>query len=216
MSPDRSNVHPSLHLSLADEDASSSIHPSVYTHTSNSDPPHTPDWSCRSWNRQEAAELQVGRVGGSGHCGNYWTLVGGGGNDCSYIETSHRSGILKMVWPFCAPTVTWFSYSPVECVCNTLCSSSVWYPDWEPIYRHYPSTRACSRIQTPRLSPAGTVAQMFLNSKPLRQHRILFWKAALCNSTFVLLGVALSFNTWTSAAPTHPACRSVLRVSKPS
>lgn len=54
-----------------------------------------------------------------------------------------------MVWPFCAPTVTWFSYSPVECLCNTLCSLSVWDPDWEPIYRHYPSTRACSWIQPP-------------------------------------------------------------------
>lgn len=140
-------------------------------------------------------------------------LSSGGENDFSYIETSHHNGILETVWPFCAPTVTCFSYSPVECVCNTLCYLSVWYSDWEPIYRHYPSSRACSWIQTLRLSPTGTAFQiaepMFLNLKPLRRHRILLWKAALCNSLFVLLGSALSFNKWTSAAPTHPACRSV-------
>lgn len=106
----------------------------------------------RSWNRHQAAELPLGGVGEA-------VLIPGllwwGVNDLSYIRTSHHSGILETGWPLCAPTVmTWFFSSSVECVCNNLCSIiSIWYSDWEPIFRHYPSTRTCSWIRTPSFGP---------------------------------------------------------------
>lgn len=65
-------AHLSLHA-LTDEDASSSIRLS----TLNTNPPHNPDRSCRSWNRQGTAELKLGCVGGSSRCGNYWALIRG-------------------------------------------------------------------------------------------------------------------------------------------
>lgn len=153
----RSHAYPSLHLSLGTcRWRRLLIHPSLCAHPLNTDPPRNPDQSCGSWNRQE-----------SGHCGNYWALIRGARMTLAGLKTSHHSGILETVWPLSALTVTWSSYSPVECVCNTLSNWSVWYCDCEPIYRHDLSTRACSWIRSPRLRPAGTGLQ--------RQRSKCFW-----------------------------------------
>lgn len=185
------------------------IRPSLCAHPLNTDPPRNPDRSCGSWNRQESAELQLGRVGGSGHCGNYWALIRGARMASARLKTSHHGGILETVWPLGAPTVTWSSYSPVECVCNTLCNSSVWYSDCEPIYRHDLPTRACSWIRSPGLRPAGTglqktAEQMFLNLKPLTTARDTSLKGGVMQQPVCLPGNWSEFQRMNLDCPNTP------------
>lgn len=160
----------------------------------------------RSWNRHQAAELPLGGVGGG-------VLIPGllwrGVNDLSYIRTSHHSWILETGWPLCAPTVTWFSSSSVECVRNNLCSISIWYSDWEPISRHYPLTRTCSWIRTPSFGPRrhsfpDTLANIS-ECKAFTTTQDISLNGRIMQQQCGLQGFGLSLNTWITVPLTHPA-----------